>query len=274
MCQLPVYIFTFTELYNEALSIIHEIETSHGGMTNYIDSGLAKLRIEESATKKQARIDAGMDVVVGVNKYQVDDKLHTKNENIRIIDVEAVRRKQIEKLEQLKQTRNEKDVQIALKNLEASARLKTNTSCGNNEQNLLKLSIEAARARCTVGEISYALEKAWGRHVPTTTVVRGAFASVYSKGSDVDNDDYNHVLEKVKQFEKLDGRRPRILVAKMGQDGHDRGAKVIASGFSDLGFDVGMFQNNTFFFYFIVICIHMKYIFVLFRCRPFISNTS
>ena len=231
-------------------------------MTNYINSGLAKLRIEESATKKQARIDAGLDVVVGVNKYKVpsekknEETDQQQNEQIRIIDVNTVRSKQIERLKFLKANRNEKDVQLALEALEESARLPMteSTSKGTNPQNLLKLSIDAARARCTVGEISYALEKAWGRYKPTTTVVRGAYSSIFPKGSDGDGDgqggqggaskakeEYDMVMEEVKKFEEMEGRRPRILVAKMGQDGHDRGAKVIASGFSDLGFDVGEF---------------------------------
>jgi methylmalonyl-CoA mutase len=131
-------------------------------------------------------------------------------------------------------------VNDALSRLEASARLERNTSRGDDPDNLMALSINAAKARCTLGEISFALEKAWGRHRPSSNVVQGAYSASFSSGpgeSDLQAE-YDKVMEKVVDFEKAEGRRPRILVAKMGQDGHDRGAKVIASGFSDLGFDV------------------------------------
>jgi len=236
------------EIAAKALEIIEEVEEI-GGMTKYIGSGLAKLRVEESATKKQGRIDSGEDVVVGVNKYCLDNgqKNDEVTQDVLQIDNSAVREQQISQLEQLKKERNEDEAQEALMRLEASARLDRNTSHGDDPDNLMRLSINAAKARCTLGEISFALEKAWGRHRPTSTVVQGAYSASFSSKSDCtengSNDgfqnEYDEVMEKVVEFEKTEGRRPRILVAKMGQDGHDRGAKVIASGFSDMGFDVG-----------------------------------
>lgn len=223
------------ELYEKAAAIVAEVEEM-GGMTSYINSGTAKLRIEESATKKQARIDSGQETVVGVNKYRLD-----KEEEIDVLHIDntSVRKKQIARIEQVRSERDEAKAQDVLARLEASARMTTSTSKGDDPNNLLKLSVEAAQARCTLGEISLALEKAWGRHIPQSSVVQGAYSSSFkTAGSDEGGNEFDKVLERVKQFEKREGRRPRILVAKMGQDGHDRGAKVIASGFSDLGFDV------------------------------------
>jgi methylmalonyl-CoA mutase len=231
------------EMAEKAMEIVEEVEEA-GGMTNYIASGLAKLRIEESATRKQARIDSGEDVVVGVNKYCSSNgrvQEEEEKQDALKIDNSNVRAQQIEQLEKLKRERNDDEVKKALDKLEASARLNRITSRGDDPDNLLRLSIEAARVRCTLGEISYALEKAWGRHQPTSTVVQGAYGSSFSTksgGGKNSMQEYDEVLNEVKDFEKTQGRRPRILVAKMGQDGHDRGAKVIASGFSDLGFDV------------------------------------
>lgn len=232
------------ELEEKALIIIKEVEEA-GGMTKYIASGLAKLRIEESATRKQARIDSGQETLVGVNKYQLSEaqqKLDTTD--VLQIDNQAVRRKQIQSIEEVKKGRDEARAQDCIAKIEASARMNTSTGRGDNPNNLLVLCVEAAAARCTLGEMSMAMEKTWGRHSPTSSVVQGAYSSAFSQkpGSgetfEKAKSEYQSVLEKVKQFEKIKGRRPRILVAKMGQDGHDRGAKVIASGFSDLGFDV------------------------------------
>lgn len=232
------------ELEAKALLIIKEVEEA-GGMTKYIASGLAKLRIEESATRKQARIDSGQEVLVGVNKYQLSEAQQKLDKvDVLQIDNQAVRKKQIQSIKEVRQGRDEAKAQQCLAKIEASARLNTSTGRGDNPNNLLVLCVEAAAARCTLGEMSLAMEKAWGRHSPTSSVVQGAYSSAFSQkaGSGATAEkaktEYQSVLEKVKQFEKIKGRRPRILVAKMGQDGHDRGAKVIASGFSDLGFDV------------------------------------
>ena len=234
------------ELADEALKIIQEVEEM-GGMTKYIASGRAKLRIEESATQKQARIDSKQEVVVGVNKYRLSAEAE-KAEAIEVLQIDnsQVRTKQLTRLDKLKGERDKARAQECLARLEASARLDRSTSQGDDPENLLTLCIEAAAARCSLGEMSLALENAWGRHVASTSVVQGAYSAAYSAGgANLSNGDdssspneYTQVLSKVKDFEAQEGRRPRILVAKMGQDGHDRGAKVIASGFSDLGWDV------------------------------------
>lgn len=221
------------DLIDSATKIIDEVE-GMGGMTKAIESGMAKLRVEESATKKQARVDMAIDSVIGVNKYV------NKNQeeiNVRIIDNKAVRESQIDNLTKLKQTRNDADVKIALQRLtDAAHQVESTGNNGRSDKNLLKLSIDAARVRCTLGEITSALEVVWGRHVASTQIVQGAYNASYNEMGF--EDDQNRVIDLVKAFEKREGRRPRILVAKMGQDGHDRGAKVIASGFSDMGYDV------------------------------------
>ena len=239
------------ELAEKAMEIIEEVESA-GGMTSYINSGMAKMRIEDSATRKQGRIDSGRDVIVGVNKYRLDDDDDnsggddgSEQTEVLQIDNEAVRNKQIARLTALKLARNDDDVLRALEALEASAKLDRSTSKGDDPQNLMALSIEAARVRCTLGEISQALENAWGRHVPTSTIVQGAYGASFRNNDDAEAE-YEYVLDEVRAFEEVEGRRPRILVAKMGQDGHDRGAKVIASGFSDLGFDVGEFRGRRY----------------------------
>ncbi|KAJ3208422.1 hypothetical protein HDU82_002511 [Entophlyctis luteolus] len=209
------------KLFEKARDIIEEVETM-GGMAKAVDSGMPKLRIEEAAAKRQARIDSGKEVIVGVNKYRLKEE---DTVEVRGIDNTAVRNQQISKLVALKKNRNSTDVEAALSAITKSAE--------TNQGNLLELSILAARSRATVGEISEALEKIWGRHNPTIRVVSGAYKSEYG-----DRDEITKTLEMVEQFAEKAGRRPRILVAKMGQDGHDRGAKVIASGFADLGFDV------------------------------------
>ncbi|KAJ2964330.1 hypothetical protein NQZ79_g747 [Umbelopsis isabellina] len=209
------------QMYDAARAIVEEVE-SLGGMAKAVDSGMPKLRIEESAAKRQARIDSNQEVIVGVNKYRLE-----KEDEIEVlaIDNTAVRNSQINRINKIRETRNSQKVQDCLEALENSAK--------TGEGNLLALSIEAAKERCTVGEISDALEKVWGRHMPATRVVSGAYKSEYG-----DSEDVTKTLSLVDLFTKNQGRRPRMLVAKMGQDGHDRGAKVIASGFADLGFDV------------------------------------
>ncbi len=204
----------------KALEIIDQVDEA-GGMTEYIGSGIAKLRIEESATKKQGRIDSGEDVVVGVNKYCLDEESEEDNlEDVLQIDNSAVRKFQIEQLETLKAERDDDKVKDALAKLEASARLERNTSKGDDPENLMLLSMNAAKARCTLGEISLALEKAWGRHTPTSNVVQGAYSASFQTGQDKDKKnhiEYENVMKEVVNFEKTEGRRPRILVAKMGQ---------------------------------------------------------
>ncbi|KAI8055523.1 methylmalonyl coenzyme A mutase [Syncephalis plumigaleata] len=209
------------DVYNAALKIIREIEEM-GGMAKAVATGMPKLRIEESAAKRQARIDSGQETIVGVNKYRLEKETPIE---VLAIDNTNVRRKQIERINKAKETRNAQDAQAALDALTECAR--------TGKGNLLDLSIKAARVRCTVGEISSALEKVWGRHEAETRVVSGAYKSAYG-----DRDEVGETLKMVEEFAKKYGRRPRLLVAKMGQDGHDRGAKVIASGFADLGFDV------------------------------------
>jgi methylmalonyl-CoA mutase len=181
---------------------------------------------------------------VGVNKYRVDqndDEQTASGHKVQVlhIDNSKVRESQIARLKKLKENRDEELVSRALAKLEESAMLgpNANTSDGNHPLNLLALSIEAAKVRCTLGEISSALEKSWGRHVPSTSVVQGAYSATFNQEL-MKKDEFSDVQTEVQAFEKKEGRRPRILVAKMGQDGHDRGAKVIASGFSDIGFDV------------------------------------
>ncbi|KAI8827782.1 methylmalonyl-CoA mutase-domain-containing protein [Chytriomyces cf. hyalinus JEL632] len=209
------------ELYDSALKIIDEVEAM-GGMAKAVDSGMPKLKIEESAAKRQARIDSGKEVIVGVNKYRLKEE---EKIDVLAIDNTSVREQQVAKIQALKAARDEK---VAQKCLDAL------THCAeHSDGNLLALAIDASRARCTVGEISDALEKIWGRHNPTIRVVSGAYKSEYG-----DTDEILETLRVVNEFASKAGRRPRILVAKMGQDGHDRGAKVIASGFADLGFDV------------------------------------
>jgi len=217
------------DLYDSAVKVVQEVEEL-GGMAKAIASGMPKMRIEESAARKQARIDSAKDVIVGVNKYKPkkEDPIQT-----RVIDNTDVRKKQVERLVSIRRTRDPAKVQQALDALTDAAAL-VNHPPSDLSKNLLKLAIDAAEARATVGEISYALEKVWGRHVPRDNMVTGAYVSEYK-------DTKNEIAEiqsAVQDFIAKAGRRPRILVAKMGQDGHDRGAKVIATGFADLGWDV------------------------------------
>lgn len=222
------------DLYDGAMKVFEEVE-GLGGMTKAIESGMAKLRIEESATKKQARIDSGTETIVGVNKYRLAEEQQL---DVLSIDNSVVRQKQIERLERVRAERDTGRVDAALAKLTESASLPRNqsTSKGSHPLNLLALSVQAARERATLGEISNALEVKWGRHTPSSAVVQGAYMATFNKS--VAEKEYSMVLAQVEAFAEEEGRRPRILVAKMGQDGHDRGAKVIASGFSDLGYDV------------------------------------
>ncbi|KAL3694116.1 hypothetical protein R1sor_007767 [Riccia sorocarpa] len=212
------------ELETKALEIINEVEEA-GGMTKAISTGLPKLRIEECAAKKQARIDSGQEVVVGVNKYRLEKE---QKVDLLVIDNRTVLKSQLERLNAIRNSREDAKVQEAMDALTQAAR------SPSNETNLLELAVEAARVRCTLGEISYALEKVWGRHRATDRVISGAYSGEYRD----DADEIAHAREKVEEFARQTGRRPRILIAKMGQDGHDRGAKVIATGLADLGFDV------------------------------------
>jgi len=209
------------ELARRAMEHIREIE-SLGGMAKAIAAGIPKLRIEEAAARTQARIDSGQQTIVGVNKYRVEDEAEIE---VLKIDNNAVRERQIAKLKQLKAERDPEAVRAALDALTEGAR-------GNG--NLLELSIAAARAKATVGEISDAMEKVFGRHQETIRAVSG----IYRAEASSMNRDLARVQRMAEEFEKNDGRRPRILIAKIGQDGHDRGQKVIASAFADLGFDV------------------------------------
>ena len=212
------------------MELIDEVEEL-GGMGKAVASGMPKLRIEEAATRKQARIDSGADVIVGTNKY----RLETEDEiEVLQIDNSEVRDSQIARLEQLRAARDQGAVDAALNALRASARATETTGPGDHPDNLLKLAIDAARVRCTLGEISDALRDEWGEHVPRSDVVQGAYASQYGES----DNEFDEVVTLIGAFAKSQGRRPRMLVCKMGQDGHDRGGKVIASGFADLGFDV------------------------------------
>ena len=210
------------DLAQKALKHIEEIE-SLGGMAKAIEAGIPKMRIEEAAARTQARIDSGRQVIVGINRHKLREE---DNVDVLKVDNAAVRSQQLEKLGQLRAERNNKEVELKLNNLTNAAE--------RNEGNLLALAIEAAREKATVGEISYALEKVYGRHVAEVKTISG----IYSNEVGMANEAVEGVLERVKVFQAAEGRRPRILIAKMGQDGHDRGQKVIASAFADLGFDV------------------------------------
>lgn len=210
-----------------AEAIITEVE-SLGGMTEAIIAGLPKARIEAAAARQQAQIDSGVQTIVGVNKF-----VHTESGEdveVRQIDNSAVLKKQLQRLEQLRSSRDNAAVQAALKALETAARSES------REPNLLELSVQAARVRCTLGEISLALENAWGRHQASSAISPGAYAA--ERGGAQGDEELSKVAAAVARFEAVTGRRPRILIAKMGQDGHDRGARVMASGLADLGFDV------------------------------------
>jgi len=215
------------DLVHKAWELMQEVENL-GGMTKAIETGIPKTRIEEAAARKQARIDSEQDVIVGVNKYQL-----TEEDELQILEVDnkEVRRQQLQRLEEVKATRNTDVVIEKLKNLTTAATNKLKGS--ESEENLLALAVAAARERATLGEISSALEKAYGRH----KAIINSFTGVYSREIKEDGS-FKRAQELADKFAEQDGRRPRIMVAKMGQDGHDRGAKVVATGYADLGFDV------------------------------------
>ena len=209
------------ELMHEAWELIEEIE-SLGGMAKAIETGVPKMRIEEAAARKQACIDSGNDVIVGVNAYPSPEE-----PLIPVLDIDnaAVRESQIKRLAQLKRERDPEAVRLSLERLEQCARV--------GEGNLLECAVDAARRRATLGEISSALENVWGRYEAITRTIAGVYSSESSS-----TEAFKKARQMVAEFEQVDGRRPRILVAKMGQDGHDRGSKVIATAFADIGFDV------------------------------------
>lgn len=211
------------EMIDKAWTIIQEVE-QQGGMAKAIETGIPKLNIEKSAASKQARIDRGLDVIVGVNKYKLKKE---DQHDILEIDNEKVRLSQLQRLDQLRTTRDDQKVMDALDALTEYAK----TGVGNG----LDLAIKAARARASVGEITYALEQVWGRYNARTQTVSGVYGLSYQ-----DDEEWKMIQTKIKSFIERFGRRPRILIAKMGQDGHDRGAKVIATGLADLGFDVDL----------------------------------
>ncbi|HEY1127871.1 MAG TPA: methylmalonyl-CoA mutase, partial [Roseateles sp.] len=209
------------DMADKAWAIIEEVN-AQGGMIKAVDSGWAKLKIEASAAEKQARIDSGQDVIVGVNKYKL-----AKEDTIEILDVDnvKVREAQIERLKKIKATRDTDAVQAALGALTRAAE--------NGEGNLLDLSIQAMRLRATVGEVSDALESVFGRHRADTHKVSGVYAAAYDSA-----EGWAKLQGEIAAFGDEQGRRPRVMIAKLGQDGHDRGAKVVATAFADLGFDV------------------------------------
>lgn len=201
---------------------IIEVE-SYGGMTKAIEAGIPKMRIEEAAARRQARIDSSKETIVGVNKFKLE-----KEDPIEILEVDntAVRLNQIKRIQEVKKKRNENEVQQALDAITKASE--------SRHGNLLELAIDAARKRATLGEISFAIEKVCGRYQPVTRTISGVYSSEYSK----DDQLFNEVRKMTDEFAQREGRRPRILIAKMGQDGHDRGAKVVATAYADMGFDV------------------------------------
>ncbi len=222
------------DMADAAWKIIEEVEAM-GGMTRAVESGWAKMQVERCAAEKQARIDSGQDVIVGVNKYRVPAG---SEEQLDILDIDnhAVREAQIVRLKNIRATRNEAAVQAALAAL---------TQCATSgEGNLLALSVDAVRLRATVGEISDALEQAWGRYRATPNAVSGVYGGVYEDNNADDaaeqawKREWTMMKDEIERFLAEEGRRPRIMIAKLGQDGHDRGAKVVASAFADLGFDI------------------------------------
>jgi len=217
------------DLLAAAEAVIDEVEAL-GGMAAAVASGMPKRKIEESAARKQARIDSGADVIVGVNAFKPAAKSAQPAVEVRTIDNQAVIDAQLRKLRALRAERDEARVEAALRALTDSASAADSSGGGN----LMGLAIEAARAKCTVGEISDALERQWGRYTPSFSLAGGAYVDEYGRN----HEEIDATIAAAHAFEAAHGRRPRILVAKMGQDGHDRGANVIASAFADMGFDV------------------------------------
>ena len=213
--------FLTDQIAQKAWELIQEVEEL-GGMSKAIEAGLPKMRIEEAAAKKQAKIDSGKDLIIGVNAYQLEKEIEIET---REVDNSAVRENQIKRLKKLKLERNNAEIKLTLAKLEDAAR--------SNNENLLAIAIEAARKKATLGEISLALENAFGRYKAKMNSISGVYSAEIAM-----NKDFIKAKELSDKFALLEGRRPRILVAKVGQDGHDRGAKVIATSFADIGFDV------------------------------------
>jgi len=227
------YVESLTEsLAREARLLIDEVETM-GGMTKAVESGMPKLKIEAAAARRQARIDRGEEVIVGVNKYQLDEE-----PTVEVLDIDntMVRESQIQRLREIRAQRDEEACRKALARLTEGAQSDGGQS---DEGNLLALAVDAARARATVGEISAALEQVFTRHHAVTRSIHGVYgAAFHHDQADPQDEDFVRVQQQVEAFAEQQGRRPRMLVVKLGQDGHDRGAKVIATAFADLGFDV------------------------------------
>ena len=218
------YVESLTEsLVETAWSMLEAID-AEGGMTQAIAKGIPKMEIEKAAALRQARVDKGEDVIVGVNKFTLEEEDPI---DILEIDNEAVRLSQIKRINEVRAARNEEACQTSLTELKLAAM--------SGEGNLLRLSVEAARARATLGEISDAMEAAFGRHKPTTRVIKGVYSEAYA-GDPV----YKNVSEKIAEYKATSNKTPHVLIAKMGQDGHDRGAKIVATAFADLGFDVDL----------------------------------
>ena len=209
---------------------MEEIE-AEGGMTPAIEKGIPKMRIEEAAARKQAMIDTNREFLIGIN---LNPMPRPEGLEVRTIDLDQVRKEQVESLQNIRKSRNTSEVEKALNAIENRAvHLKNQDAGGNPEENILHLAVQAARARASLGEISMAIEKAFSRHNPPIRLISGVYKSI------VDQDQHFQEARKLADaFAEKAGRRPRILVAKLGQDGHDRGAKVVASGYADLGFDV------------------------------------
>ncbi|MET1028138.1 MAG: methylmalonyl-CoA mutase family protein, partial [Dongiaceae bacterium] len=216
------YVESLTDsLVKEAEKLIAEVEAL-GGMTKAVESGMPKLKIEEAAARRQARVDRGEDVIVGVNKYRSDQQAEI---DVLDIDNTRVREQQIDRLHRIRASRDAAKVEAALNALTEAAKNKTG--------NLLELSVAAMRARATVGEVSSALEKVFSRHKAEIRSIAGVYGAAYR-----DDPEFQQIQKEIQEFATAEGRRPRLLVVKLGQDGHDRGAKIIATAFADLGFDV------------------------------------
>jgi methylmalonyl-CoA mutase len=223
------YVEALTErLLREGWAHILEVEAC-GGMTRAIEKGIPQMRIEEASARRQARIDSGQETIVGVNRYRLE-----REEPIEILEVDntAVRLSQVRRIEEIKARRSQKEVQASLQALGRGAE--------TGEGNLLDLSVQAARVRATLGEISQAIEKISGRYQAMTKIISGVYSSEYRENGDGQDDMVEKVRQMTDAFAHREGRRPRILVAKMGQDGHDRGAKVVATAYADMGFDVDL----------------------------------
>ncbi len=211
------------DMADKAWELIEEIEEA-GGMAKAIETGMPKLRIEEAAARKQARIDRGDDVIVGVNKYKLDQE---DDVDVLQIDNNAVRESQLARLASIRESRDEAAVEAILEDIYQSA--------VSGEGNLLELAVEATRRRATVGEISFAMEREFGRFNAQAQTVSGVYGSAFQE-----DDDWQAISKDINEFVERHGRRPRMLVCKMGQDGHDRGAKVVATAFADVGFDIDL----------------------------------